>query len=295
MADPKSSRIAVRKTYKLAIGGEFPRTESGRTLAVKLADGRVVQVSRASRKDLRNSVEAARKAAPGWAAKTAYNRGQVLYRIAEILESRGAEMAARLVECRGVSADAARREVEASVDRLVHFAGWSDKIAALLGTVNPVAAPYFSFSQPEAMGVVGLVAPDAPPLLGLVSRLAPVLVSGNVAIAVVSRACPIPALDLAEILATSDVPGGVVNLLSGQLDELVTQMAGHRNIDAVDDASGDPAIRKTIEFESAINLKRTVSLPALTEEQWFDEERHHRLAAIEKFVETKTTWHPVGV
>ncbi len=287
-------RLAVRKTWKLFIGGAFPRTESGRTERIALADGSSVHVSRASRKDLRNAVEVARKAQPGWAARTAYLRGQILYRIAEMLEARREEFISTLSGSRAVSSAAAAREVDASVDRLVHFAGWADKLGAVLGTVNPVAAPFFSFSMPEPTGVVGLVAPDQPSLLGTISMIAPVIVSGNTVVVVVSRSHPLAPLDFAEVLATSDVPGGVVNLLSGRLEELVPWMAGHRDVDAIDEASGEAKWRKAVELGSASNLKRVAPRPLLREEDWFDERRMHALSAIEPFVETKTTWHPVG-
>ena len=217
-----SERLAVRKTYKLWIGGAFVRSESGR-----YDESGGFNFPRASRKDVRDAVAAARKAAGPWAARTAYNRGQILYRAAEALESRAGVMSV------------ARDEVDASVDVLLHYAGWTDKIHAVLGGVNPVAAPFLSFSLPEPTGVVGIVAPDAPPLLGLVAELAPVLAAGNVAVAILSEAEPLAGLDLAEALGVSDVPGGVVNLLSGRRDELAKALGAHRDLNAILDAAGD--------------------------------------------------------
>src|SRR5205814_4080201 len=221
------SRLAVRKTYKLYIGGEFPRTESGRFYPVNDKEGELLaNACRGSRKDLRNAIQAARKAFPGWSGKTAYNRGQILYRIAEVCESRAAELADELRR-QDVPAAEARKEIDAVIDRWVYYAGWSDKYTQVVGSVNPVAGPYYNFTVPEPTGVVGLVAPEEPALLGLVSRLAPAIVGGNVVVAITSESKPLPASTLADVLENSDVPGGVINLISGLKSELVPWLASH--------------------------------------------------------------------
>jgi acyl-CoA reductase-like NAD-dependent aldehyde dehydrogenase len=264
------SRLPVKKTYKLFIGGAFPRSESGRTY---LADGQ--NVARASRKDLRDAVRAARGAFPKWAGMTAYNRGQVLYRIAEMMESRRADLAEL---CSG------QAEVEAAIDRWVWYAGWADKIAQVLGSSNPVAGPYFNFTIPEPTGVVGILAPDEPPLLGLVSRLAPAIVGGNTAVAVASESQPLAAIELAEALATSDVPGGVVNILTGYRSELAPWLAAHMDVNAID-LTGADGLVADLERAAAENVKRVVhGLP--------DGQSPWEVAA---FLELKTVWHPVGV
>jgi acyl-CoA reductase-like NAD-dependent aldehyde dehydrogenase len=264
------SRLPVKKTYKLFIGGAFPRSESGRTY---LADGQ--NVARGSRKDLRDSVRAARGAFPKWAGMTAYNRGQVLYRIAEMMESRRADLAEL---CSG------KAEVEAAIDRWVWYAGWADKIAQVLGSSNPVAGPYFNFTIPEPTGVVGILAPDEPPLLGLVSRLAPAIVGGNTAVAVASESQPLAAIELAEALATSDVPGGVVNILTGYRSELAPWLAAHMDVNAID-LTGADGLVADLERAAAENVKRVVhGLP--------DGQSPWEVAA---FLELKTIWHPVGV
>jgi acyl-CoA reductase-like NAD-dependent aldehyde dehydrogenase len=268
------SRLAVPKTYKLFIGGAFVRSESGR---YDRHDER--NVPRASRKDVRDAVKAGRAAAGPWAARTAYNRGQILYRAAEALESRAADFAVE------------RSEVEDSIDLLVHYAGWTDKIAAVLGGVNPVAAPFLSFSLPEPTGVVGIVAPDEPELLGLVAELAPVLAAGNVAVAVLSERAPLGGLDLGEVLGVSDVPGGVVNLLSGRRDELVSALAAHPGLNAIVDASGDPSLTADIDQLAAESVTRV---------RHSDPTRSYALATadalsrLEAVTELKTAWHPVG-
>jgi acyl-CoA reductase-like NAD-dependent aldehyde dehydrogenase len=264
-----SARLPVRKTYKLFVGGAFPRSESGRTYE---AEGQ--NVARASRKDVRDAVRAARGAQPGWATATAYNRAQVLYRLAEMMEARAADLAA---VCTGPA------EVEAAVDRVVWYAGWPDKLAQVLGAANPVAGPYFNFTIPEATGVVALVAPAEPPLEGLVSRLAPALAGGNAVVALASEAHPLAAVELAEAIATSDVPPGVVNILTGHRDELAGVLAAHMDVNAIDvtGADGDAA---ELERAAAENVKRVVRQ---TEEQspW----------EIAKFLELKTVWHPIGL
>jgi acyl-CoA reductase-like NAD-dependent aldehyde dehydrogenase len=269
-----SDRLAVRKTYKLYIGGAFVRSESGR-----YDESGVVNFPRASRKDVRDAVAAARKAAGPWAARTAYNRGQILYRAAEALESRAAVM--------GVT----RQEVNASVDVLLHYAGWTDKIQPVLGGVNPVAAPFLSFSLPEPAGVVGIVAPDQPALLGLMGELAPVLAAGNVAVAVLSEAEPLPGLDLAEALGVSDVPGGVVNLLSGRRDELAKALGAHRDLNAIVDAAGDAELSAELDRLAAETIKRVRHGGAV---ESYDDAVDDALERLEAVTELKTAWHPVG-
>jgi acyl-CoA reductase-like NAD-dependent aldehyde dehydrogenase len=264
------SRVAVAKTYKLYVGGKFARSESGRSDAVAGAN-----VPRASRKDVRDAVKAARGAQAGWAARTAYNRGQVLYRFAEALESRSQELGAA--------------EVGEAVDLLVHYAGWTDKLAAVMGGINPVAAPYLSFSTPEPTGVVAVLAPDEPDLLGLIREVAPALAAGNTVVALISRSRPLRPLDLGEVAGVSDVPGGVLNLLSGRIEELLAPLCGHRDVNAIVDATGEPDRAAAIDELAAETVKR-VSRPGAG-----DEPDAHSLARLEALVELKTAWHPVGV
>jgi acyl-CoA reductase-like NAD-dependent aldehyde dehydrogenase len=264
-----TDRLPVRKTYKLFIGGDFPRSESGRTYE---AEGQ--NVARASRKDVRDAVVAARKAQPKWAGATAYNRGQVLYRLAEMLEARAGDLAA---VCSG------QEEVEAAVDRVVWYAGWADKLAQVIGSSNPVAGPYFNFTVPEPTGVVGILAPDEPALGGLVSRLAPALVGGNAVVAVASETHPLAAIELAEAIATSDVPGGVVNLLTGFRAELGPILAGHMDVNALD-VTGADGQRPELERLAADNVKRVVKGEADEQSPW----------TIASFLELKTIWHPIG-
>jgi acyl-CoA reductase-like NAD-dependent aldehyde dehydrogenase len=263
------ARLPVKKTYKLFVGGAFPRSESGRTYE---AQGQ--NVARASRKDLRDAVVAARGAQPKWAAATAYNRGQVLYRIAEMME-------ARLDEFAALAGD--RSEVERAVDRWVWYAGFADKLAQVLGSANQVAGPYFNFTVPEPTGVVGIVAPEEPPLLGLVSRIAPAVVGGNTVVALASESKPLAAIELAEVLATSDVPPGVVNLLTGQRAELAPWLAAHMDVNAVD-LTGADGLRADLERAAAENVKRVV-LGAPDAQSLYE---------ISAFLELKTVWHPVG-
>ncbi len=287
-----SPGLAVNKTYKLYIGGEMVRTESGRYDPVLSPSQKLLaNVSRGSRKDLREAVLRARAAQPGWAQKSAYLRGQILYRMAEMLEGRGESLEALLRRSRGVTQIAARREVRAAIDRLVHYAGWSDKYVALLGTVNPVASSYFDFSIPEPTGVVGILAPETPDLLGLVSHLAPVLVSGNAVVAILSQRHPLASLELAEVLSTSDLPAGVVNLISGGKEELVPHLARHMDVNAICDAGNDPVLSKAIAEDAAFNLKR-VRRDGVRD--YFSEDAQG-LQFIEAFVEIKTIWHPIGV
>jgi acyl-CoA reductase-like NAD-dependent aldehyde dehydrogenase len=281
-----ASRLSVRKTYKLYVGGAFVRSESGRyDRALNADDEHVANVPRGSRKDVRDAVAAARKAAGPWAGRTAYNRGQILYRAAEALESRADEMAARIG-----GADAAG-EVAAAVDVLVHYAGWTDKLPAVLGGVNPVAMQYLSFSLPEPTGVVGVVAPDEPALLGLIAEIAPALAAGNTVVTVISERWPLPALDLAEVLGVSDVPGGVVNLLSGRRSELAPALGAHRDLNAIVDAAGDAELGAELDRLAAETVKRARhAAPART----YDAATDDALARLEAVTELKTAWHPIG-
>jgi acyl-CoA reductase-like NAD-dependent aldehyde dehydrogenase len=287
-----SERLDVRKTYKLYVGGAFPRSESGRSYEVTSTKGEfLANAAQASRKDARDAVVAARKALPGWAGATPYNRGQVLYRVAELLEGRREQFVTEVRAGEGASEKAAIRTVDAAIDRWVWYAGWTDKLAAVLGGANPVAGPYFDFSMPEPTGVVAVLAPQESSLLGLVSVLAPVLASGNTAVVVTSKQRPLPAVTLAEVLATSDVPGGVVNVLTGDAAELGTWLAEHADVDAID-LTGAPAGRAMeFEREAAGTVKRVVRPPA-TEPDWTADPG---LSRMTPFLETKTVWHPMGV
>jgi acyl-CoA reductase-like NAD-dependent aldehyde dehydrogenase len=289
-------RIGVRKTYKLYIGGAFPRTESGRAYEIRGAKGELLaNACRGTRKDIREAVRAARKAFPGWAAKTAYNRSQILYRIAELMEGRRDQFVAEVMAAEGVSRVRATRTVDAAIDRWVWYAGWADKYPQLIGTVNPVAGSYFNFSVPEPTGVVGVIAPEASSLLGLVSRLAPVIVSGNAAVVLSSESRPLPAVTLAEVLATSDVPGGVVNLITGLRSELVGHLAGHMDVNALDAFGTDGEERAALEVLAVENVKRFVRPPAggLDRYDWFADTAQSPYL-IGEFVEIKTVWHPIG-
>jgi acyl-CoA reductase-like NAD-dependent aldehyde dehydrogenase len=263
------TRLPVKKTYKLFVGGAFPRSESGRTYE---AEGQ--NVARASRKDVRDAVRAARAAQPGWAAATAYNRGQVLYRLAEMVESRVPEFAEL---CTG------RDEVERTIDRIVWYAGWADKLPQVLGGSNPVAGPYFNFTVPEPTGVVAVLAPDELPLLALATRLLPPLVGGNAVVAVASELRPLAAVELAEAIATSDVPGGVVNLLTGFRAELAPVLASHMDVNALDVCGADGSAPE-LERLAAENVKRVVHGRADVQSPW----------EIAGFLELKTVWHPIG-
>jgi acyl-CoA reductase-like NAD-dependent aldehyde dehydrogenase len=282
----------VRKTYKLYVGGKFPRSESGRSYVVSDSKGGfLANAALASRKDARDAVLAARKAVPGWSGATAYNRGQVLYRIAEMLEGRRDQFVAEVAAGEGLSAARAGASVDAAIDRWVWYAGWSDKIAQVHGSSNPVAGPFFNFSVPEPTGVVAVTAPQQSSLLGLVSVVAPVVVTGNTAVVLASELRPLPAITLAEVLATSDLPGGVINLLTGRLAEVAPWLASHMDVNAID-LSGVPAdLAVELERQAAENLKRVVRPPAV-EPSWTDEPG---LGRILDFLETKTVWHPVGV
>ena len=292
------ARLEVRKTYKLYIGGAFPRTESGRSYLVSGADGTpLANACRASRKDLRDAVRAARKAFDGWAAKTAMNRGQVLYRVAELMEGRRDQFVAEVEAAEGLRPAAARAAVDRAIDRWVWYAGWADKIAQVLGSSNPVAAPYFNFTIPEPTGVVGIVAPETSSLLGLVSRLAPPLVTGNAVVLIASERRPLPAVTLSEVLATSDVPGGVVNVLTGRKAELIPVLAAHSDVDALDTWGVPDELRTEVELLAADDIKRLLRRPTKVAEarfDWLDDAASERPEWIAAFLEMKTVWHPIG-
>jgi acyl-CoA reductase-like NAD-dependent aldehyde dehydrogenase len=286
------SRLDVRKTYKLAIGGQFPRSESGRTYVVEDSKGAfLANAAHASRKDARDAVVAARKAFGGWSGKTPYNRGQVVYRVAEVLEGRRTQFAEEVQRSEGGSRRQAEALVDASVDRLVWYAGWADKIAQVVGGTNPVAAPYFDFSVPEPTGVVAVLAPQDSSLLGLVSVVAPVIVTGNTCVVTASAARPLPAITFAEVLATSDVPGGVVNVLTGPVTDTAPTLASHMDVNAIDltGAIGVPDHALAFEGAAAENLKR-VRRPAA--EDWVADPGLDRMTWA---LETKTVWHPIGI
>ncbi|HEY5018994.1 MAG TPA: aldehyde dehydrogenase family protein [Streptosporangiaceae bacterium] len=298
------ARLDVRKTYKLFIGGVFPRSESGRSYPVRTPGGDLLAyAAQASRKDARDAVVAARRAVSGWSGATAYNRGQVLYRVAEMLEGRAGQFAAEVAAAEGLTAMAARARVAAAIDRWVWYAGWPDKLAQVAGAVNPVAGPYVNFSLPEPVGVVAVLAPAASSLLGLVSVLAPVIATGNAAVVAASQDRPLPAATLAEVLATSDVPAGVVNLLTGYQAELAPVLAGHQDVDAIDLAGAAPASAADLERLAAGNLKRVLRAQrdsagpdaagaAGTEPDWAASPGTSRMLA---FTEIKTVWHPAGI
>jgi acyl-CoA reductase-like NAD-dependent aldehyde dehydrogenase len=289
-----AARLSVLKTYKLFVGGKFPRSESGRVYEVTDSKGNwLANPPRASRKDARDAVAAARKAFPGWSGATAYNRGQILYRIAEMLEGRREQFAAEIAAGEGVSKARAHAQVDAAVDRWVWYAGWSDKVAQVAGGANPVAGPYFNLSTPEPTGVVAVLAPQESSFLGLVSVLAPVIVTGNTAVLVTSERHPLPALSLSEVLATSDLPGGVVNVLSGNARELGLPLAAHQDVNALDlaGASEDAELARELEVAAAENLKRVLR-PARGRVDWTADPGTERMPA---FLETKTVWHPMGV
>lgn len=287
-------RLDVKKTYKLFVGGRFPRSESGRTYQVADAKGRfAANAAAASRKDARDAVAAARSAIAGWSEATAYNRGQVLYRVAELMEGRRSQFVDEVAAGEGVTRPKAEKSVNDAIDRWVWYAGWTDKLAQVLGSTNPVAGPYFDFSLPEPTGVVAVLAPQRSSLLGLVSVIAPALVSGNTVVVTASRDRPLPAITLGEVLATSDVPGGVVNILTGPLADTVPTLAAHMDVNAIDlaGAAGDSDHATELERAAAENLKRVLRAPD-REPDWAAQPGLTRLSA---FVETKTVWHPIGV
>jgi len=284
------SRLEVRKTYKLYIGGAFPRSESGRSYPALDHQGAIIaRVAAGTRKDLRHAIRCARKAQPGWAARTGYNRGQILYRIAEMLEDRGPTFATQLsVDGQGMAS--ARQEVGKAVDRLVWYAGWADKYQQVLGNLNPVSGPFFNISTPEPTGVVGVIAPEEPALLGLVSRLAPVIVSGNTAVVLASENWPVPAISFSEAMATADVPGGVVNVLTGPKSGMVPYLASHLDVNAIDAYGTAPNTMVELEQAAAGNVKRVVSPPE-GHIDWTAQSPYH----IAAFTEIKTVWHPIGL
>ena len=289
------SRLPITKTPKPYVGGAFIRSESGRTFPIKDAAGNFfANIPQCTRKDLRNAVEAAAKAGPGWAKRTAYNRGQILYRLGEMLEARRQEMIDTLVLF-GTTKIAAAKEVDAATDRLVYYAGWADKYEQVLGNVNPVASPHFNFTVTEPMGVIGVIAPDAAPLLGLLSLAVPAITSGNTVIALASQQAPYPAILLGEMLATSDLPGGVVNILTGFRKELVPTFATHTHLRAVSAAGVSADERKAIRLGAADSVKRVrfAEVGAAESADWFDDGAQS-VYAIRDFLEFKTTWHPIG-
>lgn len=297
---PSGERLPIRKTYKLYLGGQFPRSESGRSYVARASDGRALaNAVRASRKDVRDAVRAARKAFPDWDGRTAMNRGQILYRVAEMMEGRRAQFVAEVADAEGLDAAAAGVAVDRAIDRWVWYAGWADKISQVLGTVNPVAAPYFNFTIPEPTGVVGIVAPEGSSLLGLVSRLAPVVVSGNVAVVLASESRPLPAMTLAEVLATADLPAGVVNILTGLRRELVPVLAAHMDVNALDAWGVAPELQAQVEESAMENVKRVARPPrgagAVDRFDWLDDRAAQRPEWIAAFLEMKTVWHPIGV
>ncbi|MFE6975253.1 aldehyde dehydrogenase family protein [Streptomyces sp. NPDC057682] len=288
-------RLSVFKTYKLYVGGKFPRSESGRVYEVTDSKGRwLANAPQSSRKDARDAVVAARKAFGGWSGATAYNRGQVLYRVAEMLEGRRDQFVREVTEAEGLSKSKAAAVVDAAVDRWVWYAGWTDKIAQVVGGANPVAGPFFNLSTPEPTGVVAVLAPQKSSFLGLVSVLAPVIATGNTAVVVASEHAPLPALSLAEVLATSDVPGGVVNILSGRTAEIATPLASHQDVNGIDLTGAGAELARELEIAAADNLKRVrrpQAVDADAEPDWSGDPGTHRLTA---FLETKTVWHPTG-
>ena len=288
------TRVDVRKTYKLFIGGEFPRSESGHSYVVNDVRGRfVANAALSSRKDARDAVAAARKAFPGWAGRTAYNRGQVVYRVAEVMEDRRPQFVEAVRQGEGGTAASAGKVLDESIDRLVWYAGWADKLTQVVGNANPVAGPFFNLSTPEPTGVVAVLAPQESSLLGLVSVVAPVIISGNTVVVTSSVQRPLPAVTFAEVLATSDVPAGVVNILTGSLDRTAATLASHMDVNAIDltGLAGDPEQATALEVEAAANLKRVRRTPA-TEPDWSAEPGLDRMTDV---LETKTVWHPIGV
>ena len=292
------ARIPVRKTYKLYVGGQFPRSESGRSYIVRAADGTpLANAVRSSRKDVRDAVRTARGAVAGWSGKTAMNRGQVLYRVAELMEGRRAQFIEEVGAAEGLSPTDAAAQVDRAIDRWVWYAGWADKISQVIGTVNPVSAPYFNFSIPEPTGLVGVVAPESSSLLGLVSRLAPVVVSGNAAVVLASESRPLPAVTLGEVLATSDVPAGVINILTGLRKELVPTLAAHMDVNALDTWGVPRDMRAAVETTAVENVKRVTRPPRGVDDRydWVDDRRAQRPEWIVAYLEIKTVWHPIGM
>ena len=290
----RGSRLQVQKTYKLYIGGKFVRSESGRVAATAASDdGMVANYARASRKDFRDAVVAARSAFSSWAKQSAYLRGQILYRAAEMLEMRRGELAAELARSTGVRFGRAEEEAIASIDRLVHYAGWTDKFSQLFSAVNSVASSHFNFTSPEPTGVVVVVCPDEPSLVALVALVAPVILAGNTAVVLVSKTKPLPALTFCEIIATSDLPGGVVNILAGDRAELAPHFASHMDVNAIVDGSGDDAVGRELQRGGGFNVKRYVKRN-LAAPQWRTEQAENPYWILDT-VEMKTAWHPIGL
>ncbi|MCX4988850.1 MULTISPECIES: aldehyde dehydrogenase family protein [unclassified Streptomyces] len=285
----EQQRLSVFKTYKLYVGGKFPRSESGRVYEVSDSKGKwLANAPRSSRKDARDAVVAARKAFGGWSGATAYNRGQVLYRVAEMLEGRKEQFVREVADAEGLSKSKAAAVVDAAIDRWVWYAGWTDKIAQVVGGGNPVAGPYFNLSSPEPTGVVTVLAPQESSFLGLVSVIAPVIATGNTVIVIASEKSPLPALSLGEVLATSDLPGGVVNVLSGGTAEIAAPLAAHQDVNAIDLTGADEVLAKELEIAAADNLKRVLR------PQPVDYARTPGIERLTAFLETKTVWHPTG-
>ncbi|UQX02670.1 aldehyde dehydrogenase family protein [Streptomyces sp. RerS4] len=286
----RTDRLGVFKTYKLYVGGKFPRSESGRVYEVTDSKGNwLANAPLSSRKDARDAVVAARKAFGGWSGATAYNRGQILYRIAEMLEGRREQFVREVGEAEGLSKAKAAAVVDAAIDRWVWYAGWTDKIAQIVGGANPVAGPFFNLSTPEPTGVVTVVAPQDSSFLGLISVIAPVIATGNTVVVIASEKSPLPALSLGEVLATSDLPGGVVNILSGKASEMGPHLASHQDVNAIDLAGADVALAKELEIAAADNLKRVLRPQPV--DDWSADPGTSRMTA---FLETKTVWHPTG-
>lgn len=286
------TRLPITKTPKVYVGGAFIRSESARTFPLTdVAGNFVANIPQCSRKDLRNAVEAAAKAGPGWAKRTAYNRGQIIYRLGEMVEARRPELAAAL-RLGGASAAAATKEVSATIDRLIYYAGWADKYEQVLGSVNPVAAPYFNFTVSEPMGIIGLLAPPEAPLLALISLLAPAITSGNTVVALASSAQPYPAIILGEMLATSDLPGGVVNLLTGLRAELIPTFATHAHFRALGGVA-NKVEQTALKLGAAESVKRVKLFAAEAPINWFSSEQQN-VDALRAYLEFKTVWHPIG-
>lgn len=286
-----SNRIDVLKTYKTYVGGAFPRSESGHTYELTDKGGKkIANVCRCTRKDVRDAMVKARSAQSGWQGRSAYNRGQILYRIAEMLEGR-VDQFVQEMEMMGIKKKAARKELEQSIDRMIYYAGWTDKISQVFGSVNPVASSHFNFSMPEATGVVGIIAPQENALLGLVSMMAPVIAGGNSVLILSSEKYPLSAVSFGEVLHASDVPGGVVNILTGYQGEMIPHLSAHMDLNAIFNANKDPELRKQIDENCALNVKRRQHL---SDTDWSDS-KHETPYYIMDFQEIKTTWHPVGV
>lgn len=286
-----SKRLDILKTYKTYVGGKFPRSESDHTYAVENSNGdKIANACRCTRKDVRNAMVEARGAFNGWKNRSAYNRGQILYRIAEMLEGR-TEQFIKELEVQGLKSKVARQEVELSIDRLIYYAGWTDKISQVFGTINPVASNHFNFSTPDPTGVVGIIAPNESPLLGLVTLLAPVISGGNTALILSSELKPLSAVSLGEVLHSSDVPAGVVNILTGYQSEMISHLTSHMDLNAVLNANNDQDIRKQIDENCALNIKRCRHIVT---KSWTDA-THQTPYYIMDFQEIKTTWHPVGI